>query len=162
MFFLFISCTANQKAKKDIQKTQNVITRNDSLEIEEQLLNYKNVLFSQLYQESKKATYKKKNLQILDTLPDMTYFYYNNWNLFWTIDDNKNKLFHKWLDNDEFFLEKDFHLEIPSGSLDLARALAFYNSEDMEKFLDSIRATEYRRVTSRKSDSINKYKNSQK
>ena len=156
--FLILSCNVNNKTKKEDINTQHLLTTSDSLEIEEDLFNYKNVLFSHLHQESKKETYAKKNMQILDTLPDMTYFYYNNWNLMWVPDKNKEKLIQKWLDKKEFFLEKDFHLEIPSGSLDLARALAFYNSEDLEKFLDSIRKTEYQRITVLKLDSINEVK----
>jgi len=139
------SCDSN-KINKNREVSNFLITKDDSLYVEESLLHYKNVLFSRLYNTSKEETYKKKQLEFYDTLPDITYYYYNLQNLRWYPNDNLNKLLRKWLDKNEFYISKVYPPEHPDGSLDLARALAFYNSDDLKNHLDSLRQVEYKRI----------------
>lgn len=148
---IFTVLIQNCKYEK-IRKHKNAVTKNslltkeDSLYVEESLLHYKNVVFSRLYNQSKEETYTKKQMKICDTLPDITYYYYNLQNLRWYPNSDLDKLLRKWLDKPEFYIFQAYPPEHPEGSLDLARALAFYNSDDLKSHLDSLRQVEYKRI----------------
>lgn len=145
--FLIFNC----QAKKDIsikeEKTVKKISKEDSLFIELGLLKYKNCLFSEVYHLGIKSTYKKLGYEqnIVPKVNDLTYYFYGgDFNPeFMSKDVNRNKLLDKWL-NDKTY---ETLPEIVEGSLDIVRALDFYNSEDLKHYLDSLRVIEYERVS---------------
>ena len=127
------------------EKTNNKISKEDSLFVESELLKYKNCLFSEIYENGLKKTYKRLGYEQKIKPKDLTYYFYGgDFNPeFMKNDNNRNKLITKWL-NDKTYESVP---EIVDGSLDLVRALDFYNSEDLKKYLDSLRVIEYERIS---------------
>lgn len=122
------------------------ISAKDSLFVEKELKQYKNCLFSTIYQLGVKKTYSRLGLneKELSKFKDLTYYYYSGeFNpKFMTDDINREKILNKWLDDKKYQPIK----EIVDGSLDIVRALDFYNSEDLKIYLDSLRQLEYKRI----------------
>lgn len=141
---------------KDIRISESQTDRNltleDSVYVERELLAFKNILFSELYNRSKTITQNKKNISCNDSLNDLSYYFYSFYPGWMMEDRNREKLLEKWLKYERYIpiAQPPDH---PEGSLDLARALDFYNSDDLTKFLDSLRILEYKRI---KSDYIEK------
>ena len=143
------SCESNKFKSEDRKETEkNYLSKEDSIRLEKDILNYKNILFSYLYNDSKKQTYKKKGLLVCDTLKDLTHLYNSNTiDLRWVGEDkNRDKLLQTWLAKEEYYVHISDPPEIPDGSLDLTRALDFYNSKELNVFIDSLRRSEYKKI----------------
>jgi hypothetical protein len=148
IYFLLVFLLCNCQEKKDIsiidEKINNKISKEDSLFVESELLKYKNCLFSEIYQLGINNTYKKLGYEQKIKPKDLTYYFYGgDFNPeFMKNDTNRSKLITKWL-NDKTYESVP---EIVDGSLDIVRALDFYNSEDLKQYLDSLRVIEYERI----------------
>lgn len=135
---------------KRVIYSEEKISTKDSLFVEVELMQYKNCLFSSFYYFSMQKTYKKLGIKDneIPEVSDLTYFYYGGeFNPEFMIDDpNREKMFNKWINNKKY----EPVTEIADGSLDIVRALDFYNSEDLNMYLDSLRQMEYKRIIDRK------------
>ncbi|WP_447636573.1 hypothetical protein [Flavobacterium microcysteis] len=145
---LAYSCHIKKEQKKD---SGFPIPKKDSLFVEEELRQYKNCLFTEVYYRGLKRTYDRlgidnKEFKKVEKL-DLTYYFYSGeFNSAFMLDDkNRDKMFEKWL-NDTKYGDVD---EIVKGSFDMVRALDFYNSEDIKVYLDSLRIVEYKRIQDR-------------
>ena len=146
---LFVGLVYGCDIKKEPKKEpQFAIPKKDSLFVEEELRQYKNCLFTEVYYRGLKRTYDRlgiddKEFKKVEKL-DLTYYFYSGeFNPAFMLDDkNRDKMFEKWL-NDTKYGDVD---EIVKGSFDIVRALDFYNSEDLKIYLDSLRIVEYKRI----------------
>lgn len=120
------------------------VTKNDSILIEEILLDNKNVIFSKLYDQAKSKTYKSKGMEIKDTLTDMSYQRFSHYDWHISNDYNQEKLLEKWLNKPGYDIDKTRIIPQEDGTLDIARALDFYNSFDLASYLDSLRGKYYK------------------
>ncbi len=127
------------------------VSKEDSLELERSLLALKNWSFNECYSLSMIETYKRLKVDINDScrVNNLTgYYYINNTeiDLYWIFEDkNRQKLINKWVNKEgytPFVNPPDF----PDGSLDMVRALDFYNSEDLKIYIDSVRHAEYKKL----------------
>jgi hypothetical protein len=154
-FFLLISCS-----KVTVQK-ESTLNYQDSIELEESMLGIKNITFNECFYKSRINTYKRLKLdendecykKVLLELKDLTGYHYMN-NTYidpkWIYrDENREKLLSKWINKKEyipFVNPPDF----PDGSLDMVRALDFYNSKDMKLYIDSLKQVRVKELLSYK------------
>ncbi len=69
----------------------------------------------------------------------------DDFDLHLTGDKNKEKLIEKWVNTDKYYtLPERVDKEHPDGSLDLAKAIDFYNSKDLDVYIDSLRKSYYK------------------
>ncbi len=130
--------------KNDIESLY-FVTKVDSANIENTLLANRNVIFFELYEKSKMFTYKRKHMIICDTLKDRSFEMNDDFDLHLTGDKNKEKLIEKWVNTDKYYiLPERVDKEHPDGSLDLAKAIDFYNSKDLDVYIDSLRKSYYK------------------
>ncbi|WP_445721378.1 hypothetical protein [Flavobacterium sp.] len=148
--FILILTNKCQIANKKVFNLNEKITTKDSLLVEEELKQYKNCLFSSLYNLGLQKTYKRLgiNNNEISSVKDLTYFYYSGeFNPQFMIDDsNRERMFNRWINDTKY----EPIPEIVDGSLDIVRALDFYNSQDLKIFLDSLRQVEYKRIINNK------------
>jgi len=107
------------------------------------------------YTNSKKLTYERMGVDTKDScfeskeITDLTtYYYVNNSEIDLHLiyeDSNRIKLISKWVNYKEYipFVHPPDH---PDGSLDMVKALDFYNSKDLKKYIDSIRKVELQKI----------------
>ena len=154
LFVLLVCCCCKTK-----EKNKN-LTEEEVEIIETTLLNVKNVCFDELLYESKQTTYKRmgiKDSTLINEykiIKNLTRFHYTQKEfinlLEFSNDKNRKILIDRWLNKKEYIPIVN-PPDYPDGSLDLVRALDFYNSDDMKKYLDSIRQIEYKKLISEKS-----------
>ena len=148
-FLVFVGCVfiIISSCKNKIEMNNQEISSDD--EFEKSQKKKKNWSFSECYTQSKYNTYKRLGIDIKDScftksnVADLTgYFYINNSDIDLHLifeDSNRIKLVEKWV-NDINYIPKPINPpDFPDGSLDLVRALDFYNSEDLKKYIDSLR-----------------------
>ena len=143
---IILGCN-KQKSEKQISKRQ--------IQIEENLIALKNWCFIECYSESQKLTYKRIGINTKDScfsskqINDLTkYYYVNNSGIDLNIifkDSNRVRLIEKWV-NKEGYVPFVNPPDFPQGSLDMVKALDFYNSEDLKKYIDSIRKIELKKI----------------
>lgn len=142
---ILILCNCQPKKHKYVNK-KNEISTVDSIFVEQEILKYKNCLFSEIYHLGIKNSYQKfgYNENNIPKLQDLTYYFYGGeFNpRFMEKDINRDNLIRNWLNDKRYY---DIP-EIKEGSLDLVRALDFYNSKELEKYLDSLKKNEYERI----------------
>ena len=136
-----VSCKRNT-VKKDPEKLSH-----DTLEKSLQAL--KDWSFSECYTQSEYNTYKRLGIDIQDSCfikshaADLTGYYYVNSSdidLHWVFEDsNRIKLVSKWVNKAEYTPRPINPPDFPDGSLNMVRALDFYNSDDLKKYIDSVR-----------------------
>ena len=139
LFLILQSC---RKSESNSLVEKYALSIEDSIQIEKELLNYKKCLFSEVYNRSREANYKRMHLE-MDTVKDITYYFHSSFNKLWLNEDkNRSRLLKKWLDK-EVYIPIAKPPDHPNGSLDLARAIDFYESEELQKYIDSLRVNEY-------------------
>ncbi|KGO91084.1 hypothetical protein [Flavobacterium subsaxonicum] len=140
LLFLILQACSKSESNSLIEKY--ALSIEDSIQIEKELLNYKKCLFSEVYNRSREANYKRMHLE-MDTVKDLTYYFHSTFNIRWFYEDkNRSKLLKNWLDK-EVYIPIAMPPDHPDGSLDLARAIDFYESEELQKYIDSLRISEY-------------------
>lgn len=139
-FLLNSSCNKNVKLTKSL-------SNKDSLQIENSLKALKNWCFNECYFMAEAETYKRmgRNSDCIFKMPNLTNYYYVNnsgINLSLLFEDfNRVKLIAKWVSKKEY-LPFIFPPDHPDGSINIVRALDFYNSEDLKNYIDSARIVE--------------------
>jgi len=134
-------------------KTSTSISERDSLNLEKTLIEIKNYNFQECYRVSENATYERIGVNKNDTsckkVNDLSTYYFTSISKldlnFVMNDRNREKLVQKWVNKKEYnpyVNPPDF----PDGSLNMIRALDFYNSKDMSVYIDSIRQSEIRNL----------------
>jgi hypothetical protein len=120
------------------------LSKSDSAWVEYEILRYKNTIFYEMFTKSKIKTYEANNLPYPDEkLTDLIYYYNSGFNPEWMINKKgRDKLIEKWLSKNGYD-PKEHSIE---GSSDMARALDFYNSDDLSIYMDSLRHSEYLRM----------------
>jgi uncharacterized protein (UPF0332 family) len=133
VFLLFI-CSCNQK---NISNNENYVNL-DTVNIQETLLIYKNIICSDVYYKSLDKFNNKAKSE------DLSRAYYAPFSkdLIFLMEYDKNRalLIEKWvnLNYDKFKEIDNISSKYPNGSLELIKTFDFYNSEDLKKHLDSI------------------------
>ncbi|MEN2436808.1 hypothetical protein AAH994_15440 [Weeksellaceae bacterium A-14] len=138
VLFLLIYCVSNKKP----------VNEQDLKRIEILLSKHKRYAFIDLYKKSLKQEEKKYQIKPLDSLFDLSStelvqencifmdFYSEEHPSY--IDDNYNSMIDKWL-------KKDYTPEMPTDNpnikttMTFKRALDFYESADLNKYIDSLR-----------------------
>lgn len=132
LIFIFFSC--NNKNKQTLNKEKLEEIYNDDL------INYKNIICSDVYYRS----IKKYNKMV--KIEDLSRAYYGPFSqdlkFLMEYDENRELLIEKWvnLNYDNFKEVENFSLKYPNGSLELIKAFDFMNSNDLKKHLDSIKS----------------------
>jgi hypothetical protein len=144
---IFFSCNSRE------QNIYSNISKKDSIRIEKKLLALKNWSFKECYSKSEMETYKKKGKIFNDTIcriNDLTEYYCTNnsdIDLTYIFEDNNRKnLISKWVNKKEYIPYVN-PPDFPDGSLNMVRALDFYNSLDLKKYIDSVRTIELNKIS---------------
>ena len=145
--FMCCKCSTKQSNNFNVTNTNTEISTKDSLFVEDEVSQYKNCLFSDMYFLSRQKSFKRQGIKERDSMKDLTYYnYQGNFNPQFMLDDpNRTKMFDKWLKDGRY----DVDSEIIGGSLDIVRSLDFYNSNDLKKYIDSLKIVEYKRIIDR-------------
>jgi hypothetical protein len=157
-FVMLLLCSCSSKT---MSKKESLLSKKDSIEVEESMNGIKNITFNECYYKSKLNTYKRLGVNdsnecfssLNKKVKDLTGYYYMN-NSFinpkWIFDDkNRDKLLNKWI-NDKKYIPFVNPPDFPDGSIDMVRALDFYNSKDMAVYIDSLRIVRIKEIITEK------------
>lgn len=132
-------------------RSNSSISKEDSTKLEEALRVLKKWNFVECYSLSETNTYKRMGIDLSSRrVKNLSLYYYINntsIDLHYVFEDqNRKRLVEKWV-NKEGYIPFVNPPDFPDGSLDMVRALDFYNSEDMRVYIDSVRQVELKRIS---------------
>ena len=154
IFILFIQCFSNKKIKE----------KEDKIKIEILLSKHRRYAFIDLYEKSIKQEEKKYNIKKTDSLFDLSSTelyhqyclkidFYSSKHPSYT-NENYEKMINKWL-------MKNYFPSMPTDNpnlkttMTLKKALDFYESSDLNKYIDSLRSIFYEKYRNNNLESLN-------